>query len=196
MSGVGIVVKMLGSTNITPRYADDVLKISMVLVKSVIMPRVNRLALWFSVALALVVVDQATKAWASAALVYAEPNEIFSWLNITLHHNEGAAFSFLSDAGGWQRYFFTGIAVGVSIIITVWMTRLKPEEYFLGWALALVLSGAVGNVIDRILLGYVVDFISVHWRHWYFPTFNIADSCITLGAIGLLVDGFKSPSKS
>jgi len=168
----------------------------MVLVKYVIMPRMNRLALWFSVALALVVVDQATKAWASAALVYAEPNEVFSWLNITLHHNEGAAFSFLSDAGGWQRYFFTGIAVGVSIIITVWMTRLKPEEYFLGWALALVLSGAVGNVIDRILLGYVVDFISVHWQHWYFPTFNIADSCITLGAIGLLVDGFKSPSKS
>ena len=86
--------------------------------------------------------------------------------------------------------------MGVSIIITVWMTRLKPEEYVLGWALALVLSGAVGNVIDRILLGYVVDFISVHWQHWYFPTFNIADSCITLGAIGLLVDGFKSPSKS
>jgi signal peptidase II len=168
----------------------------MVLEKTVIMPRASRLILWFGAALALIVVDQATKAWASASLVYGQPNEIFSWLDITLHHNEGAAFSFLSDAGGWQRYFFTGIAVGVSAVICVWMTRLKPEEYWLGWALALVLSGAVGNVIDRILLGYVVDFISVHWQHWYFPTFNIADSCITLGAVGLLVDGFKSPSKS
>lgn len=168
----------------------------MVLEKSAIMPKGARLTVWFGFALALVAIDQATKAWASAELVYAQPNEIFSWLNITLHHNEGAAFSFLSDAGGWQRYFFTGIAVGVSVVITVWMTRLKPEEYLLGWSLALVLAGAVGNVIDRILLGYVVDFISVHWQGWYFPTFNIADGCITLGAIGLLVDGFKSPTKS
>lgn len=168
----------------------------MVLEKSVIMPKASRLALWFGTALALVVLDQATKAWVSAELVYAQPNEVFSWLNITLHHNEGAAFSFLSDAGGWQRYFFTGIAIGVSIVITVWMTRLKLDEYWLGWALALVLSGALGNVIDRMLLGYVVDFISVHWKHWYFPTFNIADSCITLGAIGLLVDGFKKPSNA
>ena len=160
------------------------------------MPRASRLALWFGAALALVVVDQATKAWASSELIYAQPNEIFSWLNITLHHNEGAAFSFLSDAGGWQRYFFTGIAVGVSVVITLWMLRLTQEEYFLGWALALVLSGAVGNGIDRVVLGYVVDFISVHWQNWYFPTFNIADSCITLGAIGPLVDGFRTSSKS
>jgi signal peptidase II len=106
-------------------------------------------------------------------------------------HNPGAAFSFLADAGGWQRWFFTIFAVGVSVMLVVWLRKVRlTTEPILAIALALVLSGAVGNVIDRIEHGYVVDFIHVHWQQAYFPAFNIADSAITIGAILLLWDAF------
>ena len=102
----------------------------------------------------------------------------------------------MSDAGGWQRYFFSVVAAAVSLVIIVWLRRLSAAEVGLAWSLALVLGGAVGNLIDRVFLGYVVDFISVHWAGWYFPTFNVADSAITLGAVGLIWDSFRSsPSK-
>ena len=163
-------------------------------VKFANMPSLATKIQWLLVACIVVVLDQVTKGWASERLIYAQPNYVFWWLDITLHHNTGAAFSFLSDAGGWQRYFFTLVAVVVSVAIVVWLSRLKDHEIRLGWALVLVLAGAVGNLIDRVTLGYVVDFISVHWDDWYFPTFNVADSSITIGAMLLLIDSFLTPS--
>ena len=138
----------------------------------------------------MVLLDQYTKALATESLVYARPVEVFSWFNLTLQHNTGAAFSFLSDAGGWQRWFFTVVAVVISGVLTVWLFMAPRAHWLLGLSLALILGGAVGNVWDRVALGYVVDFISVHYQGWYFPAFNIADSAITVGAICMLLDSF------
>lgn len=145
---------------------------------------------WYLLALVVIGLDQYSKGLASASLEYARPLEVFSWFNLTLHHNTGAAFSFLSDAGGWQRYFFTGIAVVVSGLLVVWIYRLQRGQWLLALSLALVLGGAIGNVWDRLALGYVVDFISVHYAGYYFPAFNLADSAITGGAIGMILDTF------
>ena len=117
---------------------------------------------------------------------------MFSWFNLTLQHNTGAAFSFLSDAGGWQRYFFSGIAVVISVALVIWLYRLPAKQWLLALSLGLILGGALGNLWDRLVLGYVVDFISVHYRGWYFPAFNIADSAITVGAGCMLLDSFLS----
>lgn len=146
---------------------------------------------WLPLSFALVVFDQWTKGWIEWHYELGEYTPVFFWLDIIRLHNPGAAFSFLADAGGWQRWFFTIFAVGVSVMLIVWLrkVRLKTEP-ILAIALALVLSGAVGNVIDRIEHGYVVDFIHVHWQQAYFPAFNIADSAITIGAILLLWDAF------
>jgi len=146
---------------------------------------------WLPLSFALVVFDQWTKGWIERNYELGEYTPVFFWLDIIRLHNPGAAFSFLADAGGWQRWFFTIFAVGVSVMLFVWLrkVRLKTEP-ILAIALALVLSGAVGNVIDRIEHGYVVDFIHVHWQQVYFPAFNIADSAITIGAILLLWDAF------
>jgi signal peptidase II len=146
---------------------------------------------WLPLSFALVVLDQWTKGWIERHYELGEYTPVFFWLDIIRLHNPGAAFSFLADAGGWQRWFFTIFAVGVSVMLIVWLrkVRLKTEP-ILAIALALVLSGAVGNVIDRIEHGYVVDFIHVHWQQAYFPAFNIADSAITIGAILLLWDAF------
>lgn len=138
----------------------------------------------------MVLLDQYTKTLATESLVYARPVEVFSWFNLTLQHNTGAAFSFLSDAGGWQRWFFTVVAVVISGVLTVWLFMAPRAHWLLGLSLALILGGAVGNVWDRVALGYVVDFISVHYQGWYFPAFNIADSAITVGAICMLLDSF------
>ena len=146
---------------------------------------------WLPLSVALVALDQWTKGWIERHYELGEYTPVFFWLDIIRLHNPGAAFSFLADAGGWQRWFFTIFAVGVSVMLVVWLrkVRLKTEP-ILAIALALVLSGAVGNVIDRIEHGYVVDFIHVHWQQAYFPAFNIADSAITIGAILLLWDAF------
>lgn len=141
-------------------------------------------------ALLLVVLDQWSKSWASNALDYGQPVEVFSFFNLTLMHNYGAAFSFLSDAGGWQRWFFTAVSFVVSIVLVVMIYRTPKGQGLLALALTLVLGGAVGNLIDRVLLGYVVDFISVHYESNYFPTFNIADAAISAGAVLLIVDMF------
>lgn len=142
--------------------------------------------------LALVVIglDQLTKALATGSLEYGQPVPVFSWFNLTLQHNTGAAFSFLSEAGGWQRYLFTGIAVAISAVLVAWLYRLPRNQRLLALSLALVLGGAVGNLWDRLVLGYVVDFISVHYAGYYFPAFNIADSAITAGAVGMILDSF------
>ncbi|WP_116367373.1 signal peptidase II [Parahaliea mediterranea] len=145
---------------------------------------------WYLLALVVIALDQYTKGLASASLEYARPVAVFSWFNLTLHHNSGAAFSFLSDAGGWQRYFFTAIAVGVSALLVVWLYRLQRGQWLLALSLALVLGGAIGNLWDRLVLGHVVDFISLHYAGYYFPAFNLADSAITGGAIGLILDSF------
>ncbi len=146
---------------------------------------------WLPLSFALIVFDQWTKGWIERHYELGEYTPVFFWLDIIRLHNPGAAFSFLADAGGWQRWFFTIFAVGVSVMLVIWLrkVRLKTEP-ILAIALALVLSGAVGNVIDRIEHGYVVDFIHVHWQQAYFPAFNVADSAITIGAILLLWDAF------
>jgi len=145
---------------------------------------------WYGLALFLVLLDQYTKGLASASLEYARPVEVFSWFNLTLHHNTGAAFSFLSDAGGWQRYFFTVIASVVSLGIAAWLFMMPRNQTLLALSLGLILGGALGNLWDRVVLGYVVDFISVHYGGRYFPAFNIADSAITVGAGIMLLESF------
>jgi signal peptidase II len=143
---------------------------------------------WLGVTALIVALDWVTKQRVSEALELYRPREVFSWLNITLAHNYGAAFSFLSDAGGWQRWFFVVLALVVSIVLLVWLLRLPRREWRTGLGLALVLGGAIGNVMDRIKLGYVVDFIDVHFGGWHYPAFNVADSAITCGVILLLLD--------
>ena len=159
---------------------------------------VRRLLLnpWVGFVLAAVVIgiDQYTKALASAELQYRIPVEITSWFDLMLAHNTGAAFSFLASAGGWQRWFLAGVALVVSVVVGVWLTRLKRSEQLLGIALGLVLGGGLGNLIDRVSLGYVVDFISWHYNDWYWPAFNIADSAICVGAVLLVWDSFFGES--
>lgn len=144
---------------------------------------------WYALAVGTVVLDQLSKFAASGWLAYAQPRRVFSWFDLTLHHNTGAAFSFLSGAGGWQRWLLSGLALVVSAVLAQWIRRLPAARWPLALGLSLVLGGALGNLIDRLLLGYVVDFISVHYRGWYFPTFNIADSAISVGAALVLLDG-------
>lgn len=161
-------------------------------------PQVRRLLSnpWVGFVLAAVVIglDQYTKALASAELQYRVPVEITSWFDLMLAHNTGAAFSFLASAGGWQRWFLAGVALVVSVVVGVWLTRLKRSEQLLGIALGLVLGGGLGNLIDRVSLGYVVDFISWHYNDWYWPAFNIADSAICVGAVLLVWDSFFGES--
>lgn len=147
---------------------------------------------WVWVAIVIIILDQWTKIIASGNLEMFRPVEVMPMLNWTLMHNTGAAFSFLSDAGGWQRWFFTILALGVSVVLVVWMYRLPKEEKLQAIALSLVLGGAIGNVIDRIRLGYVVDFIDVYWDDAHWPAFNIADSAISVGAVFLLILSFKA----
>ena len=141
---------------------------------------------WLWISLVVIVLDQITKVWASASLELYESIAVMPFFNITLAHNTGAAFSFLAQAGGWQRWFFTGIAVVVSVVIIVWMKRLPSGERMQAVALALVLGGALGNVIDRVIYGYVVDFLDVYYQQMHWPAFNIADSAITVGAVLLI----------
>ena len=145
---------------------------------------------WLLLAIVSIALDQYTKHLATASLVYAEPVPVLPFLNWTLLHNYGAAFSFLSDAGGWQRYFFSTLAALVSIAFTIWLVRMPRKLKVLPLAIALILGGALGNLIDRVSLGYVVDFIHVYYNNSHFPAFNIADSAITLGTILLLIDTF------
>ncbi|MEH6636437.1 MAG: signal peptidase II [Halioglobus sp.] len=145
---------------------------------------------WYGLAVVIILLDQYTKGLASSGLDYARPVKIFPWFNLTLQHNTGAAFSFLSGAGGWQRYFFTVVAMGISAVLVVWLYRMPRQQWLLALSLGLILGGALGNLWDRVALGYVVDFISVHYDRHYFPAFNIADSAISVGAACMLLDSF------
>jgi len=139
----------------------------------------------------LAALDLATKAVASHYLVLYQPVPVFPGFNWTLAHNSGAAFSFLASESGWQRWFFSVIALVVSIGITIWMKRLPSTQTWLAVALALVLGGAIGNLWDRVTLGYVVDFIDVYYQQSHWPAFNIADSAISIGAVLLIIDSFR-----
>ena len=140
-------------------------------------------------ALLVLALDQATKLWAAAALDYGVPVAVLPFFNLTLVHNTGAAFSFLADAGGWQRAFFIVLSSVVSVVLIAWLRRLPPASRLLGVALALVLGGAVGNLVDRVAYGYVIDFVDLHAGGWHWPAFNVADSAISCGVVLLLVDG-------
>ena len=158
------------------------------------MSRLGQLS-WLWITTLVVVIDQVTKHWFNANLQMYQQipviPDLFSW---TLAYNRGAAFSFLASESGWQRWFFILIAAAVSVILMVWLKRLKNHERWTAIALALVLGGALGNLYDRVVLGHVVDFILVHWKtQWYFPSFNFADTAISLGAFMLIVDIFKKP---
>lgn len=145
--------------------------------------------LWLS---ALVVgLDQVTKWLAEGMLDPYRPLPLVPLLNLTLMYNEGAAFSFLADAGGWQRWFFAGFALVMSVVLVIWLLRLGSREYFTAAALSLLVGGAVGNLIDRVLTGRVVDFIDFYVGNWHWPAFNVADSAITLGVGLLLLGSFR-----
>ncbi len=142
---------------------------------------------WIAIALIVVVADQATKLGFDATLRYGQRVAVLPFFDFTLLYNTGAAFSFLADAAGWQRWFFTFLGLGAVVVITMLMRSHRNEPRFLA-ALALILGGAVGNVIDRVAYGHVIDFLLFYWGDWYFPAFNLADSAITLGAILLILD--------
>jgi len=147
---------------------------------------------WLPLSLAVIVLDQLSKAWIVQHFELYERKRLLSVLDITLMYNPGAAFSFLSDASGWQRWVFVALALAVGAGIVTWMGRLKSRaQGLLACSLALILAGAVGNVIDRLRIGHVVDFIHAHWNDAYFPAFNVADSAITVGAILLLFDAWR-----
>ena len=140
---------------------------------------------WLGLAALVVILDQISKLWVSSHFVYLESVRILSVFDIALLHNAGAAFSFLSEAGGMQRWLFTAIAVIASVVITLLLRKHAGETLF-ALALSLILGGALGNLIDRIAYGYVIDFLLFHWDEHYFPAFNVADSAITCGA-GLMI---------
>jgi len=150
---------------------------------------------WYVVALSVAALDQLSKIWVSRHLAYGEPVEFTSFFNFTLLHNHGAAFSFLSDAGGWQRWFFAVIAMSVSAVLVIWIARVVASSSREAFALSFILGGALGNLIDRVVLGHVVDFIVVHYNDNFFPAFNLADSAITLGAFILIADMFLTKEK-
>ena len=147
---------------------------------------------WLPLTALIIVADQAIKTWMVHHFALLERVHVLRVLDIILTYNTGAAFSFLSDASGWQRWLFVLLALGVSGALMVWMRRLHAAVHgLLACGLALIVGGALGNMIDRLTLGRVVDFIHVHWRQAYFPAFNLADSAITVGAVVLLIDAWR-----
>lgn len=149
---------------------------------------------WLLAALLIVVADQFTKAVILANYRYADQTVVTSFFNIVRAHNTGAAFSFLADADGWQRWAFTGIGVAAAVFIT-WMLKSHAGQTLFSLSMTLILGGAIGNVIDRMMHGYVVDFLDFHWAGRHFPAFNLADSAITLGAILLVLDELRRMRK-
>jgi signal peptidase II len=150
----------------------------------------RKLAPWYALALLLVVLDQLSKYWVSASFDYGDARALTGFFNLVLTYNKGAAFSFLASAAGWQRGFFIAIALIAIVVISVLLVRHAADRLFC-FSLALILGGAAGNVIDRILLGHVVDFLDFHVAGWHWPAFNLADSAITVGAVLLVVDSFR-----
>jgi signal peptidase II len=142
---------------------------------------------WLGLALAVFIADQFTKVLIVGYYHLGDSTYVTSFFNVVRAHNTGAAFSFLAGASGWQRWFFTAIGIAAAVFI-IWMLRAHAGQRLFSFALACILGGAIGNVVDRLLHGYVVDFVQLHWRGWYFPAFNVADSAITVGAACLILD--------
>ncbi|HEY6123200.1 MAG TPA: signal peptidase II [Steroidobacteraceae bacterium] len=144
---------------------------------------------WLWISVIVIAVDQLTKLWIERTMVLGDGFSVLPVLDIVRAHNTGAAFSFLADAGGWQRWAFSALAVGVSIALVFWLRKLAlSTQALLAFALSLILGGAVGNVLDRIEHGYVVDFVHAHWGSAYFPAFNVADAAISIGAVLVILD--------
>jgi signal peptidase II len=146
---------------------------------------------WLPIAVLVVILDQMSKSWIVRHFSYGESRALLPVLNINLRYNTGAAFSFLADAAGWQRWFFAGLAVIVGLGIVVWLRRLNARtQWLLALGLSFILAGAMGNLIDRLRLGHVIDFIEAHWKDASFPAFNVADSAITVGAALIILDAW------
>ncbi|RZQ52039.1 lipoprotein signal peptidase [Pseudoalteromonas phenolica] len=146
--------------------------------------------IWLVLSLLLFAVDYMTKAVVVANMKLYESIEILPIFNFTYMHNYGAAFSFLSDAGGWQRWFFSSIAVVISVLLTYWLKKLPAKNWVLCGAYSMVIGGAIGNLVDRLVHGYVVDFLHFYYQDWHYPAFNVADIAIVCGAGLLLLDAF------
>ena len=142
---------------------------------------------WLGLAAIILIADQLTKVMILGYYQLGDSTYVTNFFNVVRVHNSGAAFSFLAGAGGWQRWFFTTIGV-VAAIVIVWMLKNHGGQKLFAFALACILGGAVGNVIDRVMYGYVVDFLDFHWAGWHFPAFNVADAAISIGAASLILD--------
>lgn len=154
----------------------------------------RHLRFWLGLALVVCLLDQGIKTLAVASLSYGVPVPMLPGFNLTLLHNTGAAFSLLDDASGWQRWFLSGVAVVVGIGVAFWLSTIDAGQRWAPLALALILGGAFGNLIDRLFLGYVVDFIEVYYDRWSWPAFNVADAAISVGAVMLIIRGPRARS--
>lgn len=150
-------------------------------------PASGNLAPWLGIAAIIILADQLTKIVIEKLFVFGEEKVITSFFNLVLAYNKGAAFGFLNNQPGWQRYFFTAVGV-IAVVFIIYLLRKHSGQRLFCWALALIMGGAIGNVIDRVLYGYVVDFLDFHWAGMHFPAFNVADSAISIGAVCLILD--------
>lgn len=151
---------------------------------------------WLILSVFIIIIDQLTKYLVVHHLAFGQPNKIFTWLNLTLNYNTGAAFSFLGTANGWQVYLFSMLSLIVSLFLIIWLSRIRCSEKWKAVSISLILGGALGNCIDRVRLGYVVDFIDFHIKYWHYATFNMADSAICVGVFLLLMEQclFRRPT--
>ena len=143
---------------------------------------------WLFLSLSVVIADQVSKQLVEASFLVFEQLPLLPFLNLTLVYNEGAAFSFLSDQGGWQRWLFSGLAVAVTAVLIAWLSRLPPGHRWTAAALSLIIGGALGNLVDRLLFGHVIDFIDLYYGRWHWPAFNVADSAITIGVVMIVIE--------
>lgn len=150
---------------------------------------------WLWVSVLTLILDQASKLLVDATMRLYESIPLSPFFNLTYAHNTGAAFSLLSEAGGWQRWLFASLAVIISTFIGLWLARLKSNEVLLAVALSLILGGAIGNLIDRVAYGYVIDFLDVYYQSWHWPAFNIADSAICIGVGLMVIEGLIADKK-
>lgn len=176
-----------GSLNKEGQHADHVSDTSS--------PPTVRTRRWLAIALLIIVLDQVTKLYFDSAYSYGQRVNVLPIFDFTLMYNRGAAFSFLASESGWQRWFFTTLGVVASVVI-IWLLRRNLSQPRFCLALTLILGGAVGNVIDRVAYGHVVDFLLFYWNNWYYPAFNVADVCITCGAVLLVLDELLRARKS
>ena len=150
---------------------------------------------WLWLSLLVIVLDQLSKLWVVSEFELYQSIELMPYLNLTYVHNKGAAFSFLSSAGGWQRWFFSIISMVAVFVLLLWLKRLKPTEKLLAVSMSLILGGAIGNLYDRLAYGYVIDFLDAYYQQWHWPVFNIADSAIVLGVGLMLLDMLITPNQ-